>query len=89
MDCSYCRIRHEGTCDIKMKIWNWVKCALFLVVLGLVVSSVYNVLKWKDTNGEYLSSVEQLYATPDGLIDVVFVGSSHCYCGIHPAVLWM
>ena len=65
-----------------------MKCVLFLVVLGLVVSSVYNVLKWKDTTGEYLSSMEQLYATPDGLIDVVFVGSSHCYCGIHPPVLW-
>ena len=74
--------------NIKMKIWNLVKCVLFLAVLGLVVSSVYNVLKWKDTTGEYLSSVEQLYATPEGLIDVVFVGSSHCYCGVYPAVLW-
>ena len=71
-----------------MKIWNLVKYVLFTVVLGMVVSSVYNVLKWKDTTGEYLSSVEQLYATPEDLIDVVFVGSSHCYCGIHPAVLW-
>lgn len=72
----------------KMKIWNLVKCVLFLAVLSLVVSWVYNVLKWKDTNGGYLSTVEQLYATPEGLIDVVFVGTSHCYCGVHPAVLW-
>lgn len=74
--------------NIKKKIWNLVKCILFLAVLGLVISSVYNVLKWKNTNIEYLSSVEQLYNTPEGLIDVVFMGSSHCYCGVHPAVLW-
>ena len=71
-----------------MKIWNFVKCVLFFAALGLVISSVYNVLRWKDTNGGYLSTVEQLYATPEGLIDVVFVGTSHCYCGVHPAVLW-
>lgn len=65
-----------------------VKCVCFFILLGLIVLSVYDVLKWKDTTGEYLSSVEQLYATPEDLIDVVFVGSSHCYCGIHPAILW-
>ena len=65
-----------------------MKGVLFFAVLGLVISSVYNVLKWKDTTGEYLSSIEQLYATPEGLIDVVFVGTSHCYCAVYPAVLW-
>lgn len=72
----------------KTKIWNLVKGILFFAVLGLVVSSVYNVLKWKDTTGGYQSVVEQLYATPEDTIDVVFVGSSHCFCGIHPPVLW-
>lgn len=65
-----------------------IKCVCFFILLGWVVLSVYNVLKWKDTIGEYLSSVEQLYATPENLIDVVFVGSSHCHFGIHPEVLW-
>ncbi len=64
------------------------KCVCFFVILALLISSAYNALKWKDTTGEYLSSVEQLYSTPEGLIDVVFVGSSHCYFGIQPAVLW-
>ena len=74
--------------SMNKKILYFVKCICFFTLLGLVISSVYNVLKWKDTTGEYLSSVEQLYATPEDLIDVVFVGSSHCYCGIHPAILW-
>ena len=58
------------------------------MLLGWIVLSVYDVLRWKDTTGEYLSSVEQLYATPKELVDVVFVGSSHCYFGIQPAILW-
>ena len=73
---------------MKKKFLYFVKCVGFFALLGFVVSYVYNVLKWKDTTGDYLSSVEQLYATPEDLIDVVFVGSSHCYFGIHPAVLW-
>lgn len=73
---------------MKARFLNIGKCVLFAALLGLAVLRVYEILKWKDTNGEYLSSVEQLYATPENLIDVVFVGSSHCYCGIHPAVLW-
>ena len=73
---------------MKKNLMYFVKCICFFALLGWAVLSVYNVLKWKDTTGEYLSSVEQLYATPENLIDVVFVGSSHCYYGIHPAVLW-
>ena len=74
--------------SMKDKFQYFVKCICFFILLGLIISSVYNVLRWKDTTGEYLSSVEQLYATPEGLIDVVFLGSSHCYCGILPAILW-
>ena len=65
-----------------------VKGICFFSLLGLVILFLYHVLKWKDTTGDYLSSVEQLYATGEDLIDVVFVGSSHCYCGVHPSVLW-
>ena len=73
---------------MKKNFFYFVKCVCFFILLGWIVLYVYNVLKWKDTTGEYLSSVEQLYATPEGLIDVVFLGSSHCYFGIQPAVLW-
>lgn len=60
----------------------------FLLVLSLSVSVVYRVLKWKDTTGDFTSSVEQLYNTPKNTIDVVFMGSSHCYCAVYPAILW-
>ncbi len=73
---------------MKKNFLYFLKCVCFFTLLGWIVFSVYHVLKWKDTTGEYLSSVEQLYATPEDLIDVVFAGSSHCYFGIHPAVLW-
>ena len=66
-------------------------CIAILVFCGLLVwvaSRVYNVLSWKDTTGDYLSSTSQLYHTPENTIDVVFMGSSHCYCGVYPAYLW-
>ena len=60
----------------------------FLIIAVMVIIQVFSVLKWKDTNGDYLSSTRQLYATEKDLMDIVFMGSSHCYCGIVPDVLW-
>ncbi|MCQ2527176.1 MAG: hypothetical protein MJ130_10460 [Lachnospiraceae bacterium] len=65
-----------------------IRVICFIAVLSLVLAKVYSVLSWKDTSGDYLSSIEQLYSTDDNLIDVVFVGSSHVYCGIYPSILW-
>lgn len=65
-----------------------------VAVLGFVVLTVaclhkiYDVLRWKDTTGGYLSSIDQLYHTDEDLIDLVFLGSSHCYYGIYPELLW-
>lgn len=60
----------------------------FLIVLFFVLNRTYEILSWKDTYGDYDSSVQQLYATDDNLADVIFLGSSHCYCSISPDVLW-
>ena len=60
----------------------------FLLLLAFLLCSAYRILAWKDTTGEYLSDTEQLYATGDDLIDLVFVGSSHIYCDVNPAYLW-
>lgn len=65
-----------------------IRGILFAVLLVLTVRAVYGVVSWKDTTGDYLSSAQQLYHTGDGLIDVLFVGSSHCYCSIYPEYLW-
>ncbi len=65
-----------------------IRGIVFLIILFLVILRVYNVLKWKDTSGDYMSATKQMYSTEDDLIDVVFFGSSHCYCTINPDVLW-
>lgn len=60
----------------------------FSILLVLIVCKTYSILAWKDTTGDYLSSTQQMYATDDNLMDVIFMGSSHCYCSINPALLW-
>ena len=65
-----------------------IRGILFLSILFLILYRVYNILEWKDTSGDYLSSTTQLYSTGDELIDVVFFGSSHCYCAANPDALW-
>lgn len=65
-----------------------IKCIAFVCLLGLVLSGVYKILSWKDTSGDYISVVEQMNKTDKGLMDVVFVGSSHVYRGVYPSVIW-
>lgn len=60
----------------------------FVVLTVVCLHKIYNVLRWKDTTGGYLSSIDQLYHTDEDLIDLVFLGSSHCYYGIYPELLW-
>ncbi|MBQ7765272.1 MAG: hypothetical protein IJ397_00340 [Lachnospiraceae bacterium] len=64
------------------------RAVVFGIIVIFCICHVYKILSWKDTTGAYLSATQQLYATEDGLIDLVFMGSSHCYCGINPSVLW-
>ncbi len=72
----------------KTTLKRLIAAVIFVIVtLGLFIKTV-DILKWKDTTGDYVSSMEQLYNTPDDLIDVVFVGSSHTYCGIYPCIMW-
>lgn len=65
-----------------------LKCIAFVLVLSMVTSCVYKILSWKDTTDDYVSSAEMLYNTEKNLIDAVFLGSSHTYCSIYPAVMW-
>ena len=61
---------------------------LFTLLTALMLMGVYRVIRWKDTTGNYISSYDELYHTPENTIDVAFLGSSHCYAGIYPAVMW-
>ena len=73
---------------MKKNIRKIVSVILFLALLFFLMGRLYKIVSWKDTTGEYYSSIEQLKNTGDNLIDVVFVGTSHVYCGIYPSVMW-
>ncbi len=60
----------------------------FILLTAILLTLVYRALSWKDTTGNYISSYDELYHTPKDTVDVAFLGSSHCYAGIYPAVLW-
>jgi hypothetical protein len=70
---------------------NVLRCVAFTVITAIIISYVLNVLSLKDTSGgetEYYSAYRQLYNTDKNMVDVVFLGTSHCYNAIYPAVLW-
>ena len=73
---------------MKQKIARAAAVLGFIVLTAVCLHKIYDVLRWKDTTGGYLSSIDQLYNTDEGLIDLVFMGSSHCYYGIYPELLW-
>lgn len=62
--------------------------AVFCLILMLVLGRVYDVLSWKDGSGGYFTSVETFYGLDKDVVDVLFLGSSHCYCSIINSRLW-
>ncbi|MCM1027429.1 MAG: hypothetical protein NC432_13430 [Roseburia sp.] len=73
---------------MKKTILRIVSISGFLLMTLLGLHKIYDVLRWKDTTGGYLSSIDQLYHTDENRMDLVFVGSSHCYYGVYPELLW-
>lgn len=71
-----------------MLVKRLIKSVLFCVILMFLLNSTYQVLSWKDTAGEYFSSVNSFYELDEDLVDVLFLGSSHCYCSINNSLLW-
>ncbi|MCD8326699.1 MAG: hypothetical protein LUC90_08495 [Lachnospiraceae bacterium] len=67
---------------------KWIRGTVFVCVLALIIGRTYQILSWKDTSGSYISSFQQLYNTDDHLMDVVFMGTSHVFTGVNPALLW-
>lgn len=65
-----------------------IKSVLFCAILILLLNYAYRVLSWKDTAGEYFSSVNSFYELDEDRVDVLFLGSSHCYCSINNSLLW-
>lgn len=65
-----------------------IRVICFFCILAVLLVGMYKVFSWKDTSGAYFSSVKQLNVTPENTVDVVFLGSSHVYCGVSPYVFW-
>lgn len=60
----------------------------FWLILLLLLGRVYQVLSWKDSAGGYLTPVETFYGLEQNVVDVLFLGSSHCYCSVINSQLW-
>ena len=65
-----------------------VKIIAFCLIAVLLFRYLYRVLSWKDTGGSYLSAMETFYSLEDNSVDVLFLGSSHCYCAVDNAKFW-
>lgn len=82
----------EKAKEILIKVLRFLKSAVrgiaFLCLTVFLIATCYHVLSWKDTLGDYISSTTQLYSTEDNKMDVLFLGSSHCYCSVAPALIW-
>lgn len=71
-----------------MKVKNTAKILVFCILFLFFLNRIYDVFSWKDTAGDYTSSMEAFYSLEDNVVDVLFLGSSHSYCSIIPAQLW-
>ncbi|MCR4679451.1 MAG: hypothetical protein K5679_12000 [Lachnospiraceae bacterium] len=73
---------------MKSRITKIIAAVGFVIIAYLCLAAVYGPLSWKDTSGDKISSLTQLYETEDNLVDVAFLGSSLCYFGSYPAYYW-
>lgn len=65
-----------------------IKIIAFCLIGILLLQRLYQIFSWKDTAGDYNSSVETFYRLERNSVDVLFLGSSHCYCSVDVADLW-
>lgn len=65
---------------------NMVKAALFLGIAAALLYGANFVLQLKSADGCYVMQMFEKQETD--MIDVVFIGSSHIYTDVNPAVLW-
>lgn len=74
----------------KTNICRWLKVLVFLGLLLLCFRCFFRVFGWKDATGGDVGEdiARHFYETEDNIIDVIFYGSSHCYCTVNQAVLW-
>lgn len=73
---------------MKNKIRQAIKIISFCLILALSLKSAYSVISWKDGVGGYSSALNTLKKLENNTVDVLFLGSSHSYCGVNPSLLY-
>ena len=73
----------------KLFISRIIKLSAFCLIFIFLFSYSYKVLSWKDGSGGYNSAAVTLYnKLDDDIVDVLFLGSSHCFCSISNTQLY-
>ncbi len=67
---------------------NIIKCILFIALIIATLAVIFRVFSWKNATDNGLNIVGHFYETPEDTIDVLFLGSSHCFCTINNSILW-
>lgn len=65
-----------------------IKIIVFCLIGIFLLQRLYQIFSWKDTAGDYRSSMETFYRLDRNSVDVLFLGSSHCCCSVDVANLW-
>ena len=70
------------------KLKKFLSAGAFLLffLCGLIL--LYHIFSWKDTSGDYFSSVNQMYSMKKNTVDVSFFGPSSYYTALNLAVFW-
>lgn len=65
-----------------------LRAVIFIALFFVGLVGLYDIFRWKDTNGDYLSSFDALYSLDDNVVDVLFLGPSVTYATMNPAYFW-
>lgn len=65
---------------------NVLKIILFMCLIGVVFYGINFVLRLKTIDGCYVAQMFE--KQKEDTVDVVFIGSSHIYTNVNPAILW-
>ena len=68
---------------MKKKLFSTIA---FLIILAFLLGSAYKILYFKDEEG--ILSLKHMYKQPDNRIDVLFLGSSHCFMSVNTKTLY-
>ena len=73
-----------------MKCKRILKVSVFALIFILIFYSISGVLKRKAINGAWNFSIKTggFYNLEEDSLDIMAIGSSHCYCGYNPIVMW-